>query len=440
MREPIAIQQSTSPSSASNGSSLADSPTSSFSSHSSESPVAPKITRPMIRRQSLIDDSANDSSSTVWTQHSKHLFVLSSAGKPVWTRYGDESRISPLMGVIQAIISFFQDSGDMIKSIKAGEHKFVFLHKEPLYFLAVSQTGESDALLREQLLYIHNQILSVLTSVQLTKIFQQRVNFDLRRLLGGTEVFLDSLSGLFCKDHSFMLSALQCLRLNRSVRDQAGSILSNGRVKNLLYAMIVAKGRLVTLLRPRKNSLHPSDLHLLFNMLTGSTTFRAAESWTPLCLPKFNSKGFLHAYICYVEKDVSIVMISTDKDRFFEISEWKTSIVETMQKRKVLEPIVAASEKIYTIENIRAPSLLHFLYKSKIHVQFTCPAYTEPYTNEQNQRRLFHLYQHMHDRMHARTRPLKLYYHESEQEIGLGWITSSFELYFESATTMDQKE
>lgn len=79
-----------------------------------------------------------------------------------------------------------------------------------------------------------------------------------------------------------------------------------------------------------------------------------------------------------------------------------------MQKRKVLEPIVAASEKIYTIgicqrcnnlytmvfltflffvENIGAPSLLHFLYKSKIHVQFTCPAYTEPYTNEQNQRR-----------------------------------------------------
>lgn len=85
--------------------------------------------------------------------------------------------------------------------------------------------------LRDQLLYLHNQILSVLTSVQLTRIFEQRVNFDLRRLLGGTEVFLDSLSTLFNNDHSFMLSALQCLRLSRTVRDQVGDILKEGRVK-----------------------------------------------------------------------------------------------------------------------------------------------------------------------------------------------------------------
>lgn len=63
-------------------------------------------------------------------------------------------------------------------------------------------------------------------------------------------------------------------------------------------------------------------------MLTGSTTFRSAESWTPLCLPKFNSKGFLHAYICYIERDVCLLMISTDKDRFFDLSEWKGKIVE----------------------------------------------------------------------------------------------------------------
>ena len=69
-------------------------------------------------------------------------------------------------------------------------------------------------------------------------------------------------------------------------------------------------------------------------MLTGSTTFHTAESWTPLCLPKFNSKGFLHAYICYIAKDVSIVMISTDKDRFFELSEWKSSITEVNKKKE----------------------------------------------------------------------------------------------------------
>jgi hypothetical protein len=44
-------------------------------------------------------------------------------------------------------------------------------------------------------------------------------------------VFLDSLATLFNNDHSFMLSGLQCLRLSRTVRDQAGGILTDGKVK-----------------------------------------------------------------------------------------------------------------------------------------------------------------------------------------------------------------
>ncbi|ORZ02160.1 vacuolar fusion protein MON1, partial [Syncephalastrum racemosum] len=367
--------------------------------------------------------------SSSWFQHKKHFFILSSAGKPIWTRYGDESRISSLMGVIQAIISFFQDSDDTIKSIHAGEHNFVFLLKEPLYYVAVARTGESDGQLRDQLLYLHNQILSVLTSVQLTRIFEQRVNFDLRRLLGGTEVFLDSLSTLFNKDHSFMLSALQCLRLSRSARDQAGSILSKGR--NLLYAMIVAKGRLVTLLRPRKHSLHPSDLHLLFNMLTGSTTFHTAESWTPLCLPKFNSKGFLHAYICYIEKNVSVVMISTDKDRFFELSDWKADIVDSLKKQEVLPQIAEAADKLYRIDDIGAPALLHFLYKSKTHVQFTCPDFTGPYANDTDQKRLYRLYLHRSfiGMGKTHTQISKILFRPSIFIHTMYKITSSFELY-----------
>ncbi|CDH59496.1 vacuolar fusion protein mon1 homolog a-like [Lichtheimia corymbifera JMRC:FSU:9682] len=390
-----------------------------------------KIRRQGSRSSVLANQADTDAGMSSWVRHKKHFFILSSAGKPIWTRYGDESRISTLMGVIQAIISFFQDQDDMIKSMNAGRHKYVFLHKEPLYYVTVSKTGESDRQLRDQLLYLHNQILSVLTSVQLTRIFEQRVNFDLRRLLGGTEVFLDSLSTLFSRDHGFMLCALQCLRLSRAVRDQLGSIFSGGgKVKGLLYAMIVAKGQLVTLLRPRKHSLHPADLHLLFNMLTGSTTFDLAESWTPLCLPKFNSKGFLHTYICYIAPDVSIVMISTDKDRFFDMSEWKSTLVESMKARNVLDSVIEASEKHYTVDDVGAPGLLHFLYKSKTHVQFTCPNFSGPYTNNSvNRKRLHRLYHYAYDRMHCRARPMKLYYHEAEKEILLGWITSSFEVY-----------
>mmetsp|Transcript_53083 Transcript_53083/g.88242 ORF Transcript_53083/g.88242 Transcript_53083/m.88242 type:complete len:107 (+) Transcript_53083:80-400(+) len=51
-----------------------------------------------------------------WVSKEKHMFVLSSAGKPIYTRHGDESKLSSLMGVIQAIISFIKDAGDELRT------------------------------------------------------------------------------------------------------------------------------------------------------------------------------------------------------------------------------------------------------------------------------------------------------------------------------------
>lgn len=44
-------------------------------------------------------------------------------------------------------------------------------------------------------------------------------------------MFLDSLSTLFNNDHGFMLGALQCLRVSKTLRDQVGNALAEGRVK-----------------------------------------------------------------------------------------------------------------------------------------------------------------------------------------------------------------
>jgi hypothetical protein len=56
-----------------------------------------------------------DPNSENWPRHSKHFFILSNAGKPIYTRYGDESKLTGYMGVIQAIISFFQDDDDVLR-------------------------------------------------------------------------------------------------------------------------------------------------------------------------------------------------------------------------------------------------------------------------------------------------------------------------------------
>lgn len=73
--------------------------------------------------------SNGDDESNPLLPREKHVFVLSHAGKPIFTRHGDEQRLAPLMGVIQAIISFSQstpgETDDCIRSITAGKRKWV---------------------------------------------------------------------------------------------------------------------------------------------------------------------------------------------------------------------------------------------------------------------------------------------------------------------------
>ncbi|KAJ3334130.1 hypothetical protein HDU93_008099, partial [Gonapodya sp. JEL0774] len=58
-----------------------------------------------------------DVTSQKWYAHKKHFFILSAAGKPIYSRYGDESKLSGFMGVIQAIVSFFAEEEDGIRQV-----------------------------------------------------------------------------------------------------------------------------------------------------------------------------------------------------------------------------------------------------------------------------------------------------------------------------------
>jgi hypothetical protein len=54
-----------------------------------------------------------------------------------------------------------------------------------------------------------------------------------------------------------LLGALEVSKLRKSTREKVNSALLNARHDDLLYGMIVAEGRLVSVIRPRRHSLHP---------------------------------------------------------------------------------------------------------------------------------------------------------------------------------------
>jgi len=378
-----------------------------------------------------------DQSMASWVNHRKHIFILSSAGKPIYTKYGDDMKLSTLMGIIQAIISFIAEDNDTIRSIRAGEHLFAFLLRGPIYLVAVARTGENEYQLRDQLQYMYSHVVSVLTLTQITRIFQQRNNYDLRNLLSHSDnLLMDGLARTMDRNPAHLLGSIQCLRLSPTARATIGQVIHDARIPDLLYAIMLVGDRIITLVRPRRHSLHPSDLHLLFNMVNSVSSFRSApESWTPVCLPKFNARGFLYAHVSFLEQsDVCLLLLTNERDRFFELSETRSKILLGLKETGVWPELLAAIPRSnYSVLDVGIPGLRHFLYMSRSTMQFTAPCFEAPYNTKAEQMRLFRFYQYMHHRAHMRARPRRIHYVVGQTEVralrlrsrSQGWLALS---------------
>lgn len=96
-----------------------------------------------------------------WINQKCHVFILSTAGKPIYNLHGDEEKLNTLFGLLQALVSVVQTDDDCIRSITAKNTKFVFLVKSPLILVGVNKSNRSEQQIYNQLMYVvHNFYLS----------------------------------------------------------------------------------------------------------------------------------------------------------------------------------------------------------------------------------------------------------------------------------------
>ncbi|KAF9534492.1 trafficking protein Mon1-domain-containing protein [Crepidotus variabilis] len=407
----------------------------------------------------------------------REYFVLTDAGKPVYVSRpgsGDQDGMASTIGIMQALISVFLDENDKIRSINSGRTRITFLLRTPLYYVCASSWGEPESVTRLHLEYLHLQILSIVSGAQLKKLFERRTNFDLRRLLNGAETFMNSLLIRLETDISMTLSSLHCLKVESNLRKRlAEAMIPSSKMKDILYIILIANHRVVTLIRPRKHSIHPSDIHIIMNTIHSPSIFNspAAASWIPVCLPKFNPSGFVNTYITFLRKDdipvrlnsasppssldspqddaatirldpeeglnesgIALVSISAGGD-FEMIRNWCDSVINKITSDGTLGALVNAyttHQTDYSVSELGIPGLRHFIYKSRTQVQITLPTFEDPYDHSQARKRLVTLYQVLHDSIHAKSGQeggLKLQYIKTDNESVMGWITQPFELY-----------
>ncbi|XP_009798422.1 vacuolar fusion protein MON1 homolog isoform X2 [Nicotiana sylvestris] len=410
--------------------------------------------------------SSEDDASISWRKRKKHFFVLSNSGKPIYSRYGDEHKLAGFSATLQAIISFVENGGDRVNLVRAGKHQVVFLVKGPIYLVCISCTEESYQSLRVQLELLYGQMILILTK-SVNRCFEKNSKFDMTPLLGGTDVVFSSLIHSFSWNPASFLHAYTCLPLAYATRQAAGAILQDVADSGVLFAILMCKHKVISLVGAQKASLHPDDMLLLSNFVMSSESFRTSESFSPICLPRYNPMAFLHAYVQYLDVDTYLILLTTSSDAFHHLKDCRVRIEEVLLESNVLgeaqRSMVDGGMRVedlptdhgslsgavsphlgqpgHTRESsdrfseafigVGGPAgLWHFMYRSIYLDQYVSSEFSSPVNNRQQQKRLYRAYQKLYASMHDKgVGPHKTQFRRDENYVLLCWVTQDFELY-----------
>ena len=183
----------------------------------------------------------------------RHYLIFTEAGKPVYTRYGDEQVLAPYFASMSAIIpkiqSFFWDNerssrenvvrlrwmeaeNFQVAVLKKGNFFYIcminsrdgvpFLDEPPQTKLSKkllrrSNVKPTSTMIRKQLEYLHLQFVSLMTQTvnnQLTK----RPNLDIKTTIQGLERTLNMMCELANRSPGIFLQAYEALRMPESAR------------------------------------------------------------------------------------------------------------------------------------------------------------------------------------------------------------------------------
>ncbi|KAL0721841.1 hypothetical protein Bca4012_036440 [Brassica carinata] len=328
----------------------------------------------------------------------------------------------------------------------------VFLVKGPIYLVCISCTDETYEYLRGQLDLLYGQMILILTN-SIDRCFEKNAKFDMAPLLGGTDAVFSSLVHSFSWNPATFLHAYTCLPLPYALRQATGTILQDVCASGVLFALLMCRHKVVSLAGAQKASLSPDDLLLLSNFVMSTS-----ESFSPICLPRYNPQAFLHAYLHFFDDDTYVILLTTRLEAFHHLKDCRDRIEAVLLKSNILSAVQRSiAEGGMRVEDLPIDRLLrqkqsstsnqrqdtdvsvgtggpfglwHFMYRSIYLDQYVSSEFSPPVTSHRQQKSLYRAYQKLYASMHEKgLGPHKTQYRRDENYTLLCWVTPDFELY-----------
>ena len=242
--------------------------------------------------------ASEDPSQEAWHRHAKHILVYTVAGKPVFSRYGNDLELAPFTATLLAITCVVIDNNDVLQHLATQDHTAVFLDKGPLQLCCIAQTGEPPEVLQRQLEFVFHVICSIVPLKTIQDIFDRSSGADFRTTIAGTfPLFKRSISyaGLSA---GVLWNALDVCALAPAARAFATDVIQTAvtRVNAemfaenkdcIILALLLKDGKVIAYGKRAGMEFSAFDLHVLVCAVGGLAKDNVTQLF-PVGLSDFN--------------------------------------------------------------------------------------------------------------------------------------------------------
>jgi len=319
-----------------------------------------------------------------FSHHKRHVFIYTPAGKPIYSRFGEEIKLSSIFASLSAIIRkfsmFFTSEAKVsqMNVIVKNDCKIVLLFRENLCYICVTKNvSDSTHLLQNMLDFLNIQIISMITNV-VNKQLTSKENYDPRMLLGGTNVSIGNCIKNGLNSPGIFLNSYMALPMSSSHRNAIQTVIKDNRHPDILYSILLTPINVIYMQKSKDIQFHPQDILLILNLLQSSASLRSSENWIPICLPGISPDGFIYAYIYFFNKNVGIIMITNEisNEMFHNCSQLGKNINRALSEFKLFDIIEQNLQNLpYSIDVFNSKKIKHILIHNINNKQFTMPKF-----------------------------------------------------------------
>ncbi len=275
---------------------------------------------------------------------SRHYFIMSDGGTPIYSRYGDEVQNCSILATFSAIITkftVFNQTENFVERLNyiANENSIVvFLKKGKIIFIALSKKNDSMSLLYSQLEYLYQQLLSIVTS-QRIPILEEKPS-SCMGALQDTEQLFEQMIEFTGYSLISLLNAYEVLPIDNRIKI---SEICNYNRGSALLCCILSKSatEVIAISKTDLINLAQTDMILIQNLIIHSDSLKSSESWVPICLPGISPEGYLQLYCNFTHEKLGIIFVTENQENeyFLKFSSQSEKIFEEIEHKGLMEYI-----------------------------------------------------------------------------------------------------